>query len=136
MKYDDAKELLKEIKKKKIELFTASAMARTNTRDILIAAHQRLADLPAEELEEALPVYKPPVDPNQFEVKQDESGQWRVTGIAIERSAKMTYWEHDGSVRRFQKLMERLGVDKALNEAGIQEGDTVHVGDFELEWKD
>jgi GTP-binding protein len=48
----------------------------------------------------------------------------------------MTYWEHDGSIRRFQKLMERLGVDKALNEAGIEEGDTVYVGNFELEWKD
>jgi GTP-binding protein len=75
-------------------------------------------------LDETLPVYKPEVDPNQFEVTQEEDGKWRVTGIAIERSAKMTYWEHDGSVRRFQKLMERLGVDKALNEAGIQEGDT------------
>jgi len=32
--------------------------------------------------------------------------------------------------------MERLGVDKALREAGIQEGDTVNIGDFELEWKD
>jgi GTP-binding protein len=46
----------------------------------------------------------------------------------------MTYWEHDGSVRRFQKLMEHLGVDEALRQAGIQEGDTVYIGDFELEW--
>jgi len=136
----DVQERLKTIKasfkKKKIELFTASAMARTNTRDILIAAHRKLAELPVEELEEALPVYKPPVDPNQFEVQQEESNKWRVTGVGIERSAKMTYWEHDGSLRRFQKLMERLGVDKALREAGIQEGDTVNIGDFELEWKD
>jgi GTP-binding protein len=56
--------------------------------------------------------------------------------VAIERAAKMTYWEHDGSVRRFQKLMVKLGVDKALNKAGISEGDTVFVGDFELEWQD
>lgn len=48
----------------------------------------------------------------------------------------MTYWEHDGSVRRFQRLMEKLGVDDALHKAGIEEGDTVHVGDFELEWQE
>ncbi|MDO8753861.1 MAG: Obg family GTPase CgtA [Anaerolineales bacterium] len=54
----------------------------------------------------------------------------------MERSAKMTYFEHDGSLRRFQKLLERLGVDKALREAGIDEGDTVFIGNFELEWKD
>jgi GTP-binding protein len=136
----DVQERLKAIKtsfkKQKVELITASAMARTNTRDILIAAYRKLDEMPVEELDETLPVYKPDVDPNQFEVTQEEADKWRVTGVAIERSAKMTYWEHDGSVRRFQKLMERLGVDKALNEAGIQEGDTVYVGDFELEWKD
>jgi GTPase len=136
----DVKERLKAIKasfkKQKVELITASAMARTNTRDILIAAYRKLGEMPVEELDETLPVYKPDVDPNQFEVAQEEDGNWRVTGVAIERSAKMTYWEHDGSIRRFQKLMERLGVDKALREAGIQEGDTVFVGSFELEWKD
>jgi GTP-binding protein len=136
----DVQERLKAIKasfkKQKVELITASAMARTNTRDILIAAHRRLGEMPVEELEETLPVYKPEVDPNQFEAVREEDGRWRIKGVAIERSAKMTYWEHDGSIRRFQKLMERLGVDKALNEAGIEEGDTVYVGDFELEWKD
>jgi len=136
----DVQERLKAIKasfkKQKVELITASAMARTNTRDILIAAYRKLGEMPIEELDETLPVYKPEVDPNQFEVTQEDDGKWRITGVAIERSAKMTYWEHDGSVRRFQKLMERLGVDKALNEAGIEEGDTVYVGNFELEWKD
>ncbi|MHB8779710.1 MAG: Obg family GTPase CgtA, partial [Anaerolineales bacterium] len=112
------------------------AMARTNTRDILIAAYQKLADIPAEAVDETLPIYKPEVDPNLFEITHEEDGNWRVTGVAIERSAKMTYFEHDGSLRRFQKLLERLGVDKALREAGIEEGDTVYIGNFELEWKD
>lgn len=137
----DVQERLKEVtasfKKKKVALITASAMARTNTRDILISAYKLLQEMPAEEFkEETLPVYKPDVDPNQFEIAREEGNQWRVTGVAIERAAKMTYWEHDGSVRRFQKLMIKLGVDKALNKAGISEGDTVFVGDFELEWQD
>ena len=136
----DVQERLKAIKasfkKKKVELVTISAMARTNTRDILIAAYQKLADIPAEAVDETLPIYKPEVDPNLFEITHEEDGNWRVTGVAIERSAKMTYFEHDGSLRRFQKLLERLGVDKALREAGIEEGDTVYIGNFELEWKD
>lgn len=136
----DAQERLKKIKagfkKKKVDLLEVSAMTRSGTRDLLIAAHRKLMELPPEIEEETLPVYKPEVDPNQFEVMCEDEDRWRVTGVAIERSAKMTYWEHDGSVRRFQKLMERLGVDKALREAGVQEGDTVFVGNFELEWKD
>ncbi len=136
----DVQEHLEDIKasfkKKKVELFTISAMARTNTRDILIAAHQKLAEIPAEELDDSLPIYKPAVDPNQFEIKREDGDKWRLSGVAIERSAKMTYWEHDGSVRRFQKLLLKLGVDEALRKAGVQEGHTVYVGDFELEWQD
>ncbi|MBK8616611.1 MAG: GTPase ObgE [Anaerolineales bacterium] len=136
----DVQERLKEIKasfkKKKVDIITISAMTRTNTRDILIAAYQKLADIPVEDVEETLPVYRPDVDPNLFEITREEDGNWRVSGVAIERSAKMTYFEHDGSLRRFQKLLEKLGVDKALREAGVQESDTVYIGNFELEWQD
>ncbi len=39
-------------------------------------------------------------------------------------------------MRRFQRILETLGVDKALREAGVQNGDTVFIGDYELEWQD
>jgi len=38
------------------------------------------------------------------------------------------------AVRRFHRLIETLGIDEALREAGVREGDTVYIGDFELEW--
>ncbi len=131
------KDIQASFKRKKVDVITASAMARTNTREVLLSAYQRLQDLTPEQIEEeALPVYKPEVDPNQFKIHREDGDKWRVSGIAIERAAKMTYWEHYGSVRRFQKLMQKLGVDKALREAGVSDGDTVFVGDFELEWQE
>jgi GTP-binding protein len=136
----DVQERLNDIKtsfkKKNVELIPLSAMARTNTREILVAAYQKLAEVKDEPMDESLPLYKPDVNPNQFEIKREDGDKWRVSGVAIERSAKMTYWEHDGSVRRFQKLMTKLGVDEALRKAGIEEGHTVYVGDFELEWQE
>jgi GTP-binding protein len=48
----------------------------------------------------------------------------------------MTYWEYPQSVRRFQKILATLGVEDALRKAGVQEGDTVLIGEFELEWSD
>jgi len=130
-------DLTKKFKKQKVELVTISALARTNTRDLLIKAYQKLAETPPlEELELPLPVYKPKEDPREFAVTREGANEWRVSGTAIERSASMTYWEHDGSVRRFQKIMETLGVDEALRKAGAQEGDTVAIGEFELEWQE
>jgi Obg family GTPase CgtA-like protein len=32
--------------------------------------------------------------------------------------------------------MEKIGLDAALREAGVEEGETVYIGNFELEWQD
>jgi GTP-binding protein len=95
-----------------------------------------LDEAPAAELTESpLPVYRAKQDAG-FKVSRSGAHAWRVTGASIERAASMTFWEHDGSVRRFQKIMEALGVDEALREAGIQHGDSVAIGNFELDWQD
>jgi GTPase len=131
------KDIQKKFKKLNVELMAISALARTNTRELLIKAHQKLADAPAlDEVELPLPVYKPKEDPREFVVTREAANEWRISGTAIERAAAMTYWQHDGSVRRFQKIMETLGVDEALRKAGVQEGDTVAIGEFELEWQE
>ena len=140
----DVQERLADIKKKfeelKVELMTISALARTNTRDVLLKAYQKLEEAPAFEDpaagEAPLPVYKPKEDPREFTVAREGANEWRISGVAIERAAAMTYWQHDGSVRRFQKIMETICVDEALRKAGVQEGDTVAIGDFELEWQE
>jgi GTP-binding protein len=130
-------EIRKAMKKKKVELMTISALSRTNTRELLLKAAQKLAEAPAlEEVPASLPVYRPKEDARDFHVRREGAHEWRLSGAAIERAASMTYWEHDGSVRRFQKIMEALGVDDALRKAGVKEGDTVAIGDFELEWQE
>ena len=130
-------EIQKKFEKLKVELMTISALARTNTRELLIKAYQMLQEAPPlEAVEPSLPVYKPKEDPRDFVVTREGENEWRVSGAAIERAAAMTYWQHDGSVRRFQKIMETIGVEEALRQAGVQEGDTVSIGEFELEWQD
>jgi len=130
-------EIKKEMKKRGVTLMTISALARTNVRELLLKAAGKLADLPPlEEVEPPMPVYRPEEDPREFAISREDDASWRVSGIAIERAAAMTYWEHYGSVRRFQKLLESLGVEDALRKAGIEEGETVHIGEYELEWQD
>jgi GTP-binding protein len=130
-------EIKKEMKKRGVTLMTISALARTNVRELLREATAMLAEAPAlEEIEPPMPIYRPEEDPREFAISREDDASWRVSGKAIERAAAMTYWEHSGSVRRFQKLMETLGVEEALREAGIEEGEAVHIGEFELEWQD
>lgn len=131
-------QLKRDLKKRGVtKIWEISALARANVRELLLAAAERLAETPAiEDAEAPMPVYKPKEDPKEFTIRREDNGDWRVSGTAIERAAKMTYFEHSGSLRRFQRLMEALGVEDALRKAGIQSGDTVLIGDFELEWQD
>ncbi|KAA3642894.1 MAG: GTPase ObgE [Chloroflexi bacterium] len=114
---------------------TISAVAGTNVRQLLYKAAELLADAPEIAPIAELPIYRQEVDPNEFSVAK-EFESWRVSGVAIERAAAMTYWEYDQSVRRFQRILETLGIDEALREAGVREGDTILIGDHELEWED
>ena len=119
------------------EVVAISALARTDDiRQVLMKAVEKLADTPTMEEVAPLPIYRVETDPNEFEISREDDASWRISGVAIERAAKMTYWEHYGSIRRFQKIMATLGIEKALREAGIEEGDTVHIDEYELEWQE
>jgi GTP-binding protein len=129
--------LKREIKKKGYEALAVSALARTNVRELLVKAVQMLAEAPVQETSaQPVPVYRPVEDPRDFSISREAGGGWRIHSASIERVAEMTPWDQSGSVRRFQKLMERLGVDKALEQAGAQEGDTVYIGEYELEYQE
>lgn len=129
-------QIKQELEQRGYQPMAISAVAHTNVKELLWKAFELLKTAPVVEAETtALPVYRPKEDPRAFKVEHVNEG-WKVSGAAIERAAEMTYWEHEGSVRRFQRLLETLGVDKALREAGVEEGDTVIVADYELEWKD
>jgi GTP-binding protein len=112
-----------------------SAATGKDVRNLLGRAARELAALPELEKVEELPVYRPEADPREFHVER-EGADWRLRGASLERAAAMTYWEHDQSVRRFQRMLQQLGVDVALRKAGVRSGDTVKIGEYELEWQE
>jgi GTP-binding protein len=77
-----------------------------------------------------------PEEDMSFTIGREDDGGWRVQGRRIERIVKMTRWEYYDAVMRFQRIMEALGITEALRERGVQPGDTVRIGDRELEWSD
>jgi GTP-binding protein len=112
-----------------------SALIHQDLQPVLWKVLELVQKAPEPEITEKMPIYRPEEDPNDFHIEVEEGG-FRVIGKAIQRAAKMTYWEHEGSLRRFQKLMEALGVESALRDMGIEEGQSVFIEDYELEWQD
>jgi GTP-binding protein len=96
--------------------------------------------LPPEEELDALPeptgvvVHRLDAAPDRVTVLWEAEGVYRVIGRKIERLASQTNFEIEESAERFQRDLERSGGDAELRRAGIQAGDTVRIGNVELEW--
>jgi GTP-binding protein len=125
----------KKFDKHHIPIIKISTVTHENLVKVLWQAYDLLKKLPAEALKISEPVYRPGVKLSEFEINHLPNG-WEIKGRAIERAAAMTYWEYDDSIRRFQRIMESMGIDQALREAGIKEGDNVIIGTHEFSWQD
>jgi GTP-binding protein len=126
-------ELKNTFKSKGITILFISALARTDLMPVLYKAKQVLEKTPDIEIKKEMPVYRPESKERVFEIERTSDG-WIVSGGAIERAVAMTFWEHFESVRRFQRIMESMGIAAELKTRGVTEGDTVIIGDHELEW--
>ncbi len=119
------------------EALSISAVSGQGVRTMLYRVKQMLDELPEPELADELPVIRPAEDEEAFAIEREmteEGPVWRVSGPKIERVAAMTYWEFSEAAARFQRLLERMGITAALEDAGIEPGDTVVIGDEVLEW--
>jgi GTP-binding protein len=136
---EDVQQRMPKIKKDfqriNVDVVPISAVSGMNVRKLLYETAMLLSETPIMKEPQEIAVYRVQTDPNAFSILKINDG-WRVKGDAIERAAAMTYWSEFQSIRRFQRILETLGIDKALREAGIVEGDTVHIADFELEWQE
>jgi GTP-binding protein len=65
-----------------------------------------------------------------------EADALRVRGRRIEASAARTNFENPESRERFQRSLERLGIDAELRRLGASTGTTVRIGPVELEWEE
>ena len=57
-----------------------------------------------------------------------------VRGRDVERILAMADLDSDEGVADLQRQLDKIGVLKELELAGVAAGDTVRIGDFELEW--
>lgn len=121
-----------------IDLLPISAIAHQNVQNLVQQAFAEIAKLPVEDtsyrLTDMVTTYGIEADAPIFTIAKQEDGSYLVKGDRIERAAAMTYWDYEEAVMRFQKILEILGISKGLKDAGVQIGDTVFIGEFELEW--
>ena len=73
------------------------------------------------------------VDPI-FVIERDEEGIVHITGKKIDEFIAMTNFTQTEAVTRLRGIFKKIGLEKALLKAGVQDGDTLIAGGREFEW--
>jgi GTP-binding protein len=64
-----------------------------------------------------------------------ETWGFAVRGERVERLVERTDLESEGALARFQSELDRIGVNTALESAGVEPGDTVRIAGVEFEYQ-
>jgi GTP-binding protein len=102
-------------------------------RDLLAGLLPDAAGLAAEPDPTGVVVHRLDAAGDGFTLERD-GDVFLVRGRRIERVAVQTNFDVEESAERFQRDLDRLGIDGALRRAGVQPGDTVRIGRVEFEW--
>jgi len=115
-----------------------SAITKLNTRPLMWRAYQMLQEAPLPELPRPAPamIRFEPEEDEGFRIVRESEGFWRVCGGKVERAVQRTQTKWDDALLRLHRYLEHEGILDALREAGVKEGDTVRIGDYEFEWRE
>ena len=119
------------------EVFPVSAATGEGLKALIQRCAELLATLP-KEVAQAVPMVVTPTESTdgEFAIRRDDSGAFIVEGKNIERLVAMTRFSDEESLRRFQNILRRNGIDEALRNRGIKDGDTVRIREMEFEFSE
>jgi len=117
-------------------VYAISAVTGENLQQLLRVIADRLAELPEEEPEAPLYVFRPHEKESvAFTITQEAPGVYRLSGEEIERLAVQTDWSSYEAAERFARILHGRGITAKMEEMGAELGDTILIGDMELEWQ-
>jgi len=124
-----------EFARRGVELLAMSAATGQGTKAVVRKAMDLLKSLPSEhaQVEETV-VFEGPKEEPSFEISR-VGDAWLVRGPRIERLVAMTNFNYGEAIDRFQRILDKMGVLQELRERGVEVGDTVILGDVEMEWR-
>ena len=123
------------VEAKGYEITKASAATGEGLRELMFQAYELLEAYVPEADEQELSRFDE-IDPDSYEIVVGNDTDYEVRGKNIERLVAMTNFDNDEALYRFQLIWKRLGIDEALKEKGVQEGETVRIRDMVFEYKE
>lgn len=130
---DPIKELKDEFEKDGIKVFPISAVTGQGLKELLYHVSSLLSNMDSTPVtfEKELDVDTLFDNPNEaFYVEKNSDGIYLVFGPRVDRMLGYTNLESEKGFNFFQRFLRETGILKELKSLGVQEGDTVRVGEY------
>ena len=132
---ENFKALEKLAKEKDLEIYKISAVTGEGLNELFNHVAKLIKTLPKEDvvdIEERI-VYTLEEEQDQFEIEV-KGNELIVTGPAVERLMGRVNIGDNESYHYMEKMLKKLGIEQALKDKGVKEGDTVKILEWEFEW--
>jgi GTP-binding protein len=129
--------LRKEFEPQGIMVYPISAVTGQGLKELLYHVNDMLKQVDDKPVvfEKEFDVNEIRIDENlTYEITRDEDGGFRIEGPKIDKMLGYTNLDSEKGFQFFQKFLKETGILKDLEEAGIQEGDTVRMYGLEFDY--
>lgn len=131
----DAERVREHVEAQGLPFYLMSAATRQGIREVLAKAAELLASLPPEEEEEHLYQFVAAEEDPDYRMIRTwvaEDGVYCIEGQQLNKIFDSTNFHDMESLRYLYRYLEKKGAIEELKAAGLQEGDTVRIRDFEF----
>lgn len=133
---DPVQKLKDEFEPKGIKVFPISAATKKGLKELLFEVRHLLDNMDSEPI-----VYEREYFPEQMfdqsapiDVYKADEHAFVIEGERVDRMLGYTNLDDEKGFAFFQKFMKEQGIIEKLEELGIEEGDTVYLGDLEFDY--
>jgi GTP-binding protein len=138
---ENFKKLQELAKKNNQEIFKISGATGEGVEELMNHVSQVLKTLPKEQLVE-IETNKEKVytldtqEDNNFEIKREDKNTFVVTGEAVDRIMRRVNITDNESLFYLHRKLDEIGFNQAMKKAGVKDGDTVKIAQYEMIWED
>lgn len=146
-KMDDeyASMYLDEFKKKypELKIYEVSTLMHKGLKEVLYAALNEIENAKELDIEMDQPdvinetvVYRYEPKRPDFYIEKDAPGRWKVVSEKVDNLCDQYDLYDQDQAYQFAIVLKKMGVDKALREAGARDGDQVIINNYILDFRD
>ncbi len=138
---ENFKKLQELAEKNNQEIFKISGATGEGIEELMNHVSQVLKTLPKEQLVE-IETNKEKVytldtqEDNNFEIKREDKNTFVVTGEAVDRIMRRVNITDNESLFYLHRKLDEIGFNQAMKKAGVKDGDTVKIAQYEMIWED